>query len=243
MAKKPLHSGILPRPRRILEFPKPVSKNPDQGYAENVPNPRGTSRYQLLKPFPDLDNIFTKTISEPKSARPENYKNKMAELRRRYLRESLAKEYQRHMENLRKQAAEAQKQIERAEFERQDLAQMQQDKIFTLPTVASYIKTYHPPSSSTVDEEAKKLLTKSAKYKFLADKLKRREEHVYNLWSQEKNFATTAEDVRALVDKGFTDQRETRSNQYDRRNINFLVYQSMKKEMARSRGNTAKEAD
>ncbi|KAK7204758.1 hypothetical protein BZA70DRAFT_279936 [Myxozyma melibiosi] len=228
MAKRVGVSGILPKPRAILEFPEPI-RGKNHGYADDVPNPPGTSRFQLVKPFPNLPEIFTKTVPEPVKSQPDGYKAMMAELRRNYFRESMEKTYSRHLDEMREDEERARERAEKAMHESQDLATMQRDNIFTLPTVSEYVKTFHPSSPKVNDKKVRELLAKATKYETLAKRLKVKEKHIHSLWEQtEKPPIMSVQAFTDALNKEFADEADIADKDYNGRTIDHVALKALK---------------
>ncbi|AET40205.1 mitochondrial 37S ribosomal protein mS26 PET123 Ecym_5456 [Eremothecium cymbalariae DBVPG len=113
VAKFGFKSGILPVTRSILKKPtmKQTSKLQETrapkpkgingvGYADNIKHPAGSHRNPPEVKFIDVEELIEKTVPHPKKGKiattPNQLtKQRMAEIRREYLSESLRKEEQR----------------------------------------------------------------------------------------------------------------------------------------------------
>ncbi|KAK9363300.1 hypothetical protein V1504DRAFT_210080 [Lipomyces starkeyi] len=216
-------SGILPRPRQILEFPPLQQKRVDQGYAEGILQPPGSARDPIIKPFPHLKSLVHKSSPLPRRNGVKNYKDEVSKLRREYYRQAVAAAYDRYLLNLKKQAAAAEEEKKRLEKQKKGLNQRLEDRIFTLPTVESFLQTYHPPTANPEVKKAEKLLRQNAQVHRLSQEIKRRARQLIDLHQNAETFIVSIEELNKRIDEEFADNKEFPLVDYSYRTLSALV--------------------
>ncbi|KAK9245574.1 hypothetical protein V1506DRAFT_537735 [Lipomyces tetrasporus] len=221
-------SGILPRPRQVLEFPPLRQKKLDQGYAEGIQHPPGSLREPIIKPFPHLKSLVHKSSPNPRQNGVKNYKDEISRLRRTYYRQAIAAAYDRYMMNLRKQAAAAEVEKERLEKQKTGLKLRMEDRIFTLPTVESFLLTYHPPATDPEVKRAEKLHRQSAQIHRLTQEVQRRARQLVDLHQNAETFIVSIDELNKRIDEEFADDKEFPLVDYSHRTLSALVNERMR---------------
>ncbi|KAK9450338.1 uncharacterized protein V1518DRAFT_413583 [Limtongia smithiae] len=229
MGKLPKVSGVLPRPRQILSFTQTRTNQVAEGYAEGVPHPPGSTRSRPVKPLPVLETIFQLSAADPKlSPKEPTYRSQLASMRRQYYREALTNDYEKHMQILERQKKATEVQKQRAVLERRDLQKMQEDKLFTLPTIESYVKKYQSlPSASNNDRAAKKLLSRAVQFEHLARDFKQRERALYAMAKSSNKSILTMSELDKEIEKTFADGVDNSQPNYSSRSINYQIIQRL----------------
>ncbi|KAK9239474.1 hypothetical protein V1525DRAFT_398193 [Lipomyces kononenkoae] len=216
-------SGVLPRPRQILKFPPLHQKRVDQGYAEGILHPPGSAREPIIKPFPHLKSLVHKSSPNPHRYGVKNYKDEVSKLRREYYRQALAAAYDRYLTNLKKQAAAAEVEKKRIEAQKKGLEQRLEDTIFTLPTVESFLLTYHPPTTDPRVRKTEKLRRQRAQMHRLSQEINHRALQLIDLYQSAETFIVSIEELNKRIDEEFADNKEFPLVDYSHRTLASLV--------------------
>ncbi|KAK9366719.1 hypothetical protein V1509DRAFT_628898 [Lipomyces kononenkoae] len=218
-------SGVLPRPRQILKFPPLHQKRVDQGYADGILHPPGSAREQIIKPFPHLKSLVQNSSPNPRRTGVKNYKDEVSKLRREYYRQALATAYDRYLTNLKKQVAAAEVEKERLMAQDKGLPGRLEDRIFTLPTVESFLRNYHPPVTNPDVKKTEKLLRQRAQMHRLSKEIDRRARQLIDLYQSAETYIVSIEELNQRIDEEFADNKEFPLVDYSHRTLAALVHQ------------------
>lgn len=206
-------SGVLPAVRQIFKQPiKPVERkiDPNVGYAENVLQPKGTSREQKLPPVYTVNDRIANTVKLPKKElatgeleslnAKQREKIEKSQLRRRYFIESLTKEEQKlETDKIKEERIKALKEAK----EKANIVEEIPAAKLTLPTIAKYLDG---PLMRNRTPEEKDLLNAKRK----ANRLNREyntklnaASNLLKLYYSAENFITTETDLKKAVEDAF----------------------------------------
>lgn len=204
-------SGVLPVVREIFKKPiKPVVRvhDPNVGYAEGIPEPRGTSREQKLPEVLSVKELIKKTVPAPKgepkklSTLQDAQRQRLAKanLRRQYYISSLKKE-QIRLDETAKKAIQKEEYLKRKEEENK-VVESPAAKL-TLPTISSYLKG--PLMRPRTDQEKAVLLAKRRANRLNIElKIKTsRASNLLKLYYSAENFIINETDLEKAVEEAF----------------------------------------
>ncbi|KAK9464960.1 hypothetical protein V1512DRAFT_266961 [Lipomyces arxii] len=231
-------SGILPKKREILKFPKLGSKHRIEGYADGVKHPRGCTRDPIYKPMPNIAQLLDKTVAPPttKNSRTvKTAKSKLADLRRHYYENAIVADYDHHQKVMQFQELAAERDRARNAEQKDRLTNNYLETIFTLPTLDSYVKTYRAPQTVAVRGQntlgavenrlysAKLREQQSQRLQFMAKRMEHQSTKIVDLYHNADSFIVTLDDLNKHVDAEFADGKDQQIVNYSQRSITGLV--------------------
>ncbi|KAK9456616.1 hypothetical protein V1511DRAFT_494823 [Dipodascopsis uninucleata] len=208
--------GVLPKPRSILTIPRAPPKPGREGYAEGIVNKPGTQRVPTIKPYPDIKVLIDKTVHEPKDGRKSK---EISNLRRQYYRESIMNA---HKQIIKARTSSQAKNISQNEKMNQStVSKMEEEsqKLFTLPTVESYISEYHSQTSSKDRKEVENLLAEARRLRTLADRAEVREAEIIRIFNSTDMYIVSEDKLNESINTVFEDGRLTFEPDYKSRSL------------------------
>ncbi|ANZ77398.1 BA75_05123T0 [Komagataella pastoris] len=205
-------SGILPPAREIFKQPiKPIAikKNPNTGYASNIPHPRGSTREAIVPKVVTIEEKISKTAPEPKKiysnaelsklSADQQWKIKNSKLRRDYLKES----YYQEEKNLEHKEKIQHLKESKAKEEAAAASHYEVSEAFrlTLPSMEQFLEG---PIVRQRTKEEKRLLQLKREHNRLQRELAIKEQKasdLLRLCSSAKNFIVTEEELERKVEE------------------------------------------
>ncbi|KAI0460976.1 hypothetical protein LJB42_001305 [Komagataella kurtzmanii] len=205
-------SGILPPAREIFKQPiKPIAikKNPNTGYAPNIPHPRGSTREAIVPKVVTIEEKISKTAPEPKKiysseelsklSADQQWKIKNSKLRRDYLKES----YYQEEKNLEHKEKIQHLKESKAKEEAAAASYYEVSEAFrlTLPSMEQFLEG---PIVRQRTKEEKRLLKLKREHNRLQRELAIKEQKasdLLRLCSSAKNFIVTEEELERRVEE------------------------------------------
>ena len=233
IAKHGFKSGILPVVRNILKNPtikqttlvqkakEPLPKGENGiGYAEGIQHPLKSLRVPKPSKFIDIESVISKSIPEPQSLNLKNgsvvqeIKNKKAELRRKYLADSLRNEenYVLQKEILMKRREEILAKEREVEMQKINL---EKSSDLTIPTLEHIIKQPLMRARTTEETELMKL-KRNYNRKLIEFKAKEKNlEKLLELYYEADQYIVTEEQLLKNIDSIFDETRfSTNANSF-----------------------------
>ncbi|KAK9462136.1 uncharacterized protein V1516DRAFT_673847 [Lipomyces oligophaga] len=221
------YGGVLPRVRPVIKFPAALKKT-GHGYAPGVEPPRGVSAQQIAKPMPNEAQVLQKTLGKRATQSSNRYmmtdRERMAELRKLYLSQAIRRAFKDHREAISRRANTKETQLARNEALKAEQVKSEQERVFSLPTISSFVQTYHAPRVlSKKEAEAKKLIKLSNQFEMLANKYKAQETQIGKLWNESSSFITDMESFDRKLSLEFMNGKQFTPAEYLTRSLERLI--------------------